>query len=55
MIKYFIEGKERKIYFHKDNIAFYKSKGNQVDVTYMFKKTGSKLVLRKKYINGGIN
>lgn len=54
MIKYFIEGKERKIYFHKDNIAFYKSKGNQVDVTYMFKKTGSKLVLRKKYINGGI-
>lgn len=53
-MKYFIDGRERKIYFTKDNTAFYKSKGNQVDVTHMFKKTGSKLVLRKKYINGGI-
>ena len=53
MIKYFIEGKERKIYFHKGNIAFYKSKGNQVDVTYMFKKTKKGLELRKNFLKGG--
>ena len=53
MIKYFIEGKERKIYFHKDNIAFYKSKGNQVDVTHMFKKTKKGLELRKNFLKGG--
>ena len=48
-MKYFIEGRERKIYFTKDNTAFYKSKGNQ-DVTYMFKKTKNGLELRKKYL-----
>ena len=49
-MKYFIEGRERKIYFTKDNTAFYKSKGNNVDVTYMFKKTKNGLELRKKYL-----
>jgi hypothetical protein len=48
-MKYFIAGRERKIYFTKDNTAFYKSKGNQ-DVTYMFKKTKKGLELRKKYL-----
>ena len=49
-MKYFIEGRERKIYFTKDNTAFYKSKGNNIDVTYMFKKTKKGLELRKKYL-----
>jgi hypothetical protein len=52
-MKYFIDGRERKIYFTKDNTAFYKSKGNQVDVTYMFKKTKKGLELRKKYLKTG--
>ena len=52
-MKYFIEGRERKIYFTKDNTAFYKSKGNNVDVTYMFKKTKNGLELRKKYLKTG--
>ena len=52
-MKYFVEGRERKIYFTKDNTAFYKSKGNNVDVTYMFKKTKKGLELRKKYLKTG--
>ena len=52
-MKYFIEGRERKIYFTKDNTAFYKSKGNNIDVTYMFKKTKNGLELRKKYLKTG--
>jgi hypothetical protein len=53
IMKYFIEGRERKIYFTKDNTAFYKSKGHNVDVTYMFKKTKNGLELRKKYLKTG--
>ena len=52
-MKYFIEGRERKIYFTKDNTAFYKSKRNNIDVTYMFKKTKKGLELRKKYLKTG--
>ena len=49
----FITGRNRKIYFSKDNTAFYKSKGKNVDVTYMFKKTKNGLELKKKYLKTG--
>ena len=49
----FITGRNRKIYFTKDNTAFYKSKKNNVDVTYMFKKTKNRLELKKKYLKTG--
>ena len=49
----FITGRNRKIYFTKDNTAFYKSKKNNVDVTYMFKKTKNGLELKKKYLKTG--
>ena len=49
----FITKRSRKIYFTKDNTAFYKSKGNNVDVTYMFKKTKNGLELKKKYLKTG--
>ena len=37
-MKYFIEGRERKIYFTKDNTSFYKSKGNNIDVLICLRK-----------------
>ena len=49
----FITGRNRKIYFTKNNTAFYKSKKNNVDVTYMFKKTKNGLKLKKKYLKTG--
>ena len=50
-MKLLIGGKSRNIYMRKDGSAYYKSGGQQVDVTYMFKKKGGGL--KKKYIKGG--
>ena len=47
-MKLLIGGKSRNIYMRKDGYAYYKSGGQQVDVTYMFKKKGGGL--KKKYI-----
>jgi len=52
-MKLLIGGKSRNIYMRKDGSAYYKSGGQQVDVTYMFKKKGGGL--KKKYIKGGMN
>lgn len=45
-----ISGINRKIYFRKNNTAFYKSKGFEIDVTFMFKKNKNGLKLKKKYL-----
>ena len=52
-MKLLIGGKSRNIYMRKDGSAYYKSGGQQVDVTYMFKKNGGDF--KKKYIKGGTN
>ena len=49
-MKLLIGGKSRNIYMRKDGSAYYKSGGQQVDVTYMFKKNGGGL--KKQYIGG---
>jgi hypothetical protein len=51
-MKLLIGGKSRNIYKRKDGSAYYKSGGQQVDVTYMFKKNGGGL--KKQYIKGGV-
>jgi hypothetical protein len=50
-MKLLIGGKNRNIYKRKDGSAYYKSDGQQVDVTHMFKKNGGGL--KKQYIKGG--
>jgi len=50
-MKLLIGGKTRNIYKRKDGSAYYKSGGQQVDITHMFKKKGGGL--KKKYIKGG--
>ena len=50
-MKLLIGGKNRNIYKRKDGSVYYKSGGQQVDVTYMFKKNGGGL--KKQYIKGG--
>ena len=50
-MKLLIGGKSRNIYMRKDGSAYYKSGGQQVDITHMFKKKGGGL--KKKYIKGG--
>lgn len=49
-MKLLIGGKSRNIYMRKDGSAYYKSGGQQVDVTHMFKKNGGGL--KKQYIGG---
>ena len=49
-MKLLIGGKDRNIYMRKDGSAYYKSGGQQVDVTHMFKKNGGGL--KKQYIGG---
>ena len=49
-MKLLIGGKRRNIYMRKDGSAYYKSGGQQVDVTHMFKKNGGGL--KKQYIGG---
>jgi len=49
-MKLLIGGKSRNIYMRKDGSAYYKSGGENVDVTYMFKKNGGGL--KKQYIGG---
>jgi hypothetical protein len=46
-MKLLIGGKNRNIHFRKDNSAFYKSNGQENDVTHLFKKTGGGL--KKQY------
>ena len=47
-MKLLISGKSRNIYFRKDNTAYYKSNGNENDITHYFKKKGG---LKKQYSN----
>ena len=49
-MKLLIGGKIRNIYMRKDGSAYYKSGGQQVDITHMFKKNGGGL--KKQYIGG---
>jgi len=49
-MKLLIGGKNRNIYMRKDGSAYYKSGGENVDVTHMFKKNGGGL--KKQYIGG---
>jgi len=49
-MKLLIGGKSRNIYMRKDGSAYYKSGGQQVDITHMFKKNGGGL--KKQYISG---
>lgn len=49
-MKLLIGGKSRNIYKRKDGSAYYKSGGQQVDITHMFKKNGGGL--KKQYIGG---
>jgi hypothetical protein len=49
-MKFLIGGKSRSIYMRKDGSAYYKSGGENVDVSYMFKKNGGGL--KKQYIGG---
>lgn len=49
-MKLLIGGKSRNIYMRKDGSAYYKSGGQQVDITHMFKKNGGGL--KKQYIGG---
>jgi hypothetical protein len=46
-MKLLIGGKNRNIHFRKDNSAFYKSNGQENDVSHLFKKTGGGL--KKQY------
>jgi hypothetical protein len=48
-MKLLLDGKQRSIYFQKDNTAYYKSGGSKTDITHIFKKTGGGL--KKKYSN----
>jgi hypothetical protein len=48
-MKLLIGGKSRNIYKRKDGSAYYKSGGENVDASYMFKKNGD---LKKQYIGG---
>jgi hypothetical protein len=48
-MKLLLDGKQRSIYFLKDNTAYYKSGGSKTDITHMFKKNGGGL--KKKYSN----
>lgn len=48
-MKLLIGGKNRNIYMRKDGSVYYKSGGEKVDVSYMFKKNGD---LKKQYIGG---
>jgi hypothetical protein len=47
-MKLLIGGKPRNIYFRKNNTAYYKSNGNENDITHYFKKKGD---LKKQYSN----
>ena len=49
-MKLLIGGKSRNIYMRKDGSAYYKSGGENVDATHMFKKNGGGL--KKQYIGG---
>lgn len=49
-MKLLIGGKSRNIYMRKDGSAYYKSGGENVDASYMFKKNGGGL--KKQYIGG---
>ena len=48
-MKLLLDGKQRSIYFQKDNTAYYNSGGSKTDITHIFKKTGGGL--KKKYSN----
>ena len=48
-MKLLLDGKQRSIYFLKDNTAYYKSGGSKTDITHMFKKNRGGL--KKKYSN----
>jgi len=50
-MKLLIGGKSRNIHMRKDGSAYYKSRGENVDITHMFKKNGGGL--KKQYIKGG--
>ena len=39
-MKLLIAGKNRNIYMRKDGSAYYKSGGENVNISYMFKKKG---------------
>tara|TARA_B110000483_G_scaffold234054_1_gene303617 strand:+ start:1209 stop:4604 length:3396 start_codon:yes stop_codon:yes gene_type:complete len=60
-MKLLLNGKKRSIYFRKNNTAYYKSKGSEIDITNYFKKKGglkkqySNLLVEKKIIIGGDN
>ena len=45
-MKLLIGGKSRNIYMRKDGSAYYKSGGEKVDASYMFKKNGD---FKKQY------
>ena len=47
-MKLLLNGKQRNIYFRKDNTAYYKKNGIENDITENFKKTGE---LKKTYSN----
>tara|TARA_B110000483_G_scaffold234054_1_gene303616 strand:+ start:505 stop:1149 length:645 start_codon:yes stop_codon:yes gene_type:complete len=47
-MKLLLDGKQRNIYFRKDNTAYYKKNGIENDITDFFKKTGE---LKKTYSN----
>ena len=47
-MKLLLNGKQRNIYFRKDNTAYYKKNGIENDITEYFKKTGE---LKKTYSN----
>ena len=47
-MKLLLNGKKRSIYFRKNNTAYYKSKGSEIDKTNYFKKKGG---LKKQYVN----
>ena len=49
-MKLLIGGKSRNIYMRKDGSAYYKSGGQQVDASFLFKKNGGGL--KKQYIGG---
>ena len=49
-MKLLIGGKIRNIYMRKDGSAYYKSGGQQVDASFLFKKNGGGL--KKQYIDG---
>jgi hypothetical protein len=47
-MKLLLDGKQRNIYFRKDNTAYYKKNGIENNITEYFKKTGE---LKKTYSN----